>query len=359
MCGRYALIVDAIELLNQCGQTFSNKQITSNLERTDKNDQKASTIKDNVINYNVSPTAMMPVLFSPDDSNPKQLRLELMHWGLIPSWSTEDKPMKKYSTINARIENVLHNKLWNRAKFRCLVPISGYYEWLAYKDKNEITNRTKNTKRPKQPYYVTRNVNEQEEALKQEYVKQEDIKEEIIKEEYNGINSSKLIFLAGLYSYNKQLDQYSFTIITGPSQDPIKWLHDRMPCMVNPNSQNVQDWLDSNVQDWTQPKLNEILLYEDDNELNVYPVDPRVGNVHNHGSELIKPFAVDRPQSTTPVKTEDKKASVKREDVKSQAPKGGNSDTKPRSTTSKTPVSKRLRSQGNVLEMLQGKRAKR
>src|SRR5665811_2331962 len=66
-----------------------------------------------------------------------------MRWGLVPSWW---KKMAKEtpSTFNARAETVAEKPMFRSAfkRTRCLIPASGYYEWL-------------NTPIGKQPYYYT------------------------------------------------------------------------------------------------------------------------------------------------------------------------------------------------------------
>jgi len=66
--------------------------------------------------------------------------VELMRWGLVPAWA--DDPKVGYRMINAGAETVAEKPAF-RSSFRskrCLVPVTGYYEW-----KKEGTK--------KQPYY--------------------------------------------------------------------------------------------------------------------------------------------------------------------------------------------------------------
>jgi putative SOS response-associated peptidase YedK len=70
--------------------------------------------------------------------------LERMRWGLIPGWWK--KPLKelKLATFNARAETVAEKPFF-RGPFkrtRCLIPVSGYYEW-------------QTTPGGKQPWYFT------------------------------------------------------------------------------------------------------------------------------------------------------------------------------------------------------------
>ena len=67
-----------------------------------------------------------------------------MRWGLVPSWWS--KPLKelKLATFNARAETVTTKPFFRNAfkRNRCLIPVSGYYEW-------------QDTPSGKQPWYFT------------------------------------------------------------------------------------------------------------------------------------------------------------------------------------------------------------
>jgi hypothetical protein len=77
--------------------------------------------------FNVCPTTTIDTILDQDDKR----RLERMRWGLIPSWWS--KPLKdmKLATFNARAETVATKPMFRSAfkRNRCLIPVSGYYEW--------------------------------------------------------------------------------------------------------------------------------------------------------------------------------------------------------------------------------------
>lgn len=54
----------------------------------------------------------------------------LVRWGFVPSWAKEVKPGKPL--INARSETIMEKPSFRNAykRRRCLVPASGFYEWL-------------------------------------------------------------------------------------------------------------------------------------------------------------------------------------------------------------------------------------
>ena len=90
--------------------------------------------------YNVCPTDPVDTIIAPDGKR------ELMRarWGLVPAWWK--KPLKelKLATFNARAETVTEKPFFKYAfkRKRCLIAVSGYYEW-------------QDTASGKQPWYFT------------------------------------------------------------------------------------------------------------------------------------------------------------------------------------------------------------
>jgi len=90
--------------------------------------------------YNVFPTTDIDTVVE------REGRRELvpMRWGLVPNWWSEPLKGLKLATFNARAETAETKPLFRYAfrRSRCLIPVSGYYEW-------------RNTPGGKQPYYFT------------------------------------------------------------------------------------------------------------------------------------------------------------------------------------------------------------
>src|SRR5215467_7339116 len=89
--------------------------------------------------YNICPTDTIDVVIERDG----HVDLVPMRWGLIPSWwkkTAKEVP----ATFNARAETLADKPMFRDAfkRNRCLIPASGYYEWLK-------------TPTGKQPYYYT------------------------------------------------------------------------------------------------------------------------------------------------------------------------------------------------------------
>ena len=89
--------------------------------------------------YNIAPTQDVPVVRLDADRGGR--RLDMLHWGLIPSWA--DDPAIGNRMINARAETVAEKPAFHKAfqARRCLVSSDGFFEW---------RRQGKN----KQPYFI-------------------------------------------------------------------------------------------------------------------------------------------------------------------------------------------------------------
>ena len=110
MCGRFS-------------QTKSKQDIKKrfNLERVPENLPEL---------YNIAPQQNAPVVLNAFPSE-----LALARFGLVPSWSKEEKT--SYSMINARAETIMEKPTYKRLikSKRCLVISDGFYEWQKKVDK--------------------------------------------------------------------------------------------------------------------------------------------------------------------------------------------------------------------------------
>jgi putative SOS response-associated peptidase YedK len=91
--------------------------------------------------YNVCPTTEIDTVVFGDDKR----ALVPMRWGLIPSWWSKTLKEFKLATFNARSDGIATKPMFRDAfkRRRCLIPVSGYYEW-------------QTIGKEKQPHYFTR-----------------------------------------------------------------------------------------------------------------------------------------------------------------------------------------------------------
>ncbi len=184
--------------------------------------------------YNIAPSASVPV-FTRDGWC-------TMRWGLVPSWSKEAKT--KYATFNARVESFTEKPAFRSAwkqERRCLIPLSGYYEW-------------KVTGGEKRAYYVTTTLDEP-------------------------------LVIAGLWE-KWEKDSHSMlscTILTTAAEGILADLHHRMPVMLEPAQAST--WLRGEKQQALEVLQNPSLEH-----IHFYQVNPAVGNPRNQGRGLIDPY---------------------------------------------------------------------
>jgi len=193
-------------------------------------------------NWNVAPTQEIYVI----TEGPK---LEIMRWGLIPSWAKPD--FVSAHTINARSESV-HEKPSFRSAFssrRCFIPADGYYEWATELGKYES----------KQPFYIHR-------------------------------RDKRALAMAGIY------ENGTAAIITKEATGSFAAIHNRMPLFLPED--DWEFWLDSRVKDVSalQGVLREGLSPEAAG-LVADPVSSRVNKIANNGAELIAPIELGEQQT--------------------------------------------------------------
>jgi putative SOS response-associated peptidase YedK len=196
--------------------------------------------------WNAAPSQMLPTVVEEGDG----VRVgRLMQWGLLPRWRREGQP--GVAPINARAETLLEKPMFKGlvARRRCLVPISGFYEWQA-------------TGGRKQPHYVT-------------------------------AADGEVWALAGLYDEREGADGEplaSFTVVTTTANPLLRPLHDRMPVILPREAE--EEWVSREVTDPLQ--VERLLLSYPEERIALWPVSPAVNNVRNNGPELIEPVAAQK-----------------------------------------------------------------
>ena len=177
--------------------------------------------------YNVAPTHNAGVIVSAEGG----LRFQPMRWGLVPFWAKD--PSIGSKLINARsdtlaVKPAFRNALKSR---RCIVPVSGFYEW-------------QKQGKGKQPFLIAD-------------------------------AGGKPLTLAGLWEcWN---DLLTFTIITVPANESLSPLHDRMPAILSRES--AVEWLNTGDLALIQPAAQ---------PLAIWPVSSRVNSPANNDVRLTE-----------------------------------------------------------------------
>lgn len=167
-----------------------------------------------------------------------------MRWGLIPFWAKD--PKIGYKMINARAETVNEKPSFKHSlkNKRCIVPASGFYEWLK-------------SEKQKIPFYIK--------PKDQEYFS-----------------------FAGLYDVWKDAEGKeikSYTIITTTPNIKMAKIHDRMPVILKVADEDK--WLDQNTD---IDELLKLLKPYPDSEMEIYSVSDLVNSPRNDNKDLIKPI---------------------------------------------------------------------
>lgn len=186
-------------------------------------------------------------------------KLQSMKWGLIPFWTKRNPDYPSLlKTINCRDDSLATpGGMWAsmKARKRCIVVAQGFFEWLKTGPKERV------------PHYVKR-------------------------------KDGRLMLFAGLWDCVRYEEEegpegqqplYTYTIVTTDSNKQLKFLHDRMPVILEPGSEALWKWLDPGRSEWS--KELQAILRPFEGELEVYPVSKDVGKVGNNSPSFIIPVA--------------------------------------------------------------------
>ncbi len=199
--------------------------------------------------WNVAPSNSAMVIRRHPETGER--RLDLLRWGLIPSW-TKDLKAARAQPINARLETAGSSSMFKAAlaQRRCLVPVDAFYEWRSMPD-------------GKQPYAIARR------------------------------DGSPLVF-AGLGESWKAPDETllrTFAILTTAANATMWVLHERMPVILEPDAWPV--WLGED-----SSAAADLIRPAGDDMLHLWPVSRAVNSVRNNGAKLLG--RVDDPHAPPP-----------------------------------------------------------
>ncbi len=189
--------------------------------------------------WNMAPTRPAPVVRRHPQTGARHL--DLLRWGLLPHWA-KDPRMRQ--PINARSETAATSAMFRDplARRRCIVPADAFYEW-------QTTGTTKT------PHAIAR-------------------------------ADGTMLAFAGLWDGWRGPEGEivrSFTILTTDAAPALRFLHERMPVILEPADWPV--WLGEDDGDFAA------LMHTSDTPLRIWAVSTRVNSVRNDGPELLEAAA--------------------------------------------------------------------
>lgn len=189
--------------------------------------------------YNIAPSQPVAAVRDTDEGR----ELVLLRWGLIPSWSKDDKI--GYKLINARSETVAEKPSFRSAfkQRRCVIPASGFYEWA-----KQGTGR-------KQPFFISP-------------------------------RDGELFSFAGLWEcwHDPEGEVVeSCTILTTTANEVMQPIHERMPVILGPSAE--EQWLDPRA---SADALRSLVVPYSSEGMEARPVGLWVNNPKNDGPKCLE-----------------------------------------------------------------------
>jgi putative SOS response-associated peptidase YedK len=182
----------------------------------------------------------------------------LFHWGLVPFFQKEEaKAMKdRMHTLNC-----ISEEMWEKPSFRapiknaqrCLIPVTGFFEWRWLDEKGTI----------KVPYYIT-------------------------------FRDQQTRSMAGLYSRWKNPTTgeyyYSYTVLTCKANAIMEYVHNhkqRMPVFIDPSHE--KDWLN---RDLKKEDVMDLCTPYQDTSMRAYTISKMLTTrgIDHNTPEVIAPF---------------------------------------------------------------------
>jgi len=199
--------------------------------------------------YNIVPT--QPIIAIAEQEGRRTA--ELFRWGFVPAWVKDPKDFPLL--INARAETMGEKPAFRNAvrNSRCIVPASGYYEWMKGADGK------------RQPYYIT------------------------------SAETGTMAF-AGLYSTWSGPDGEEVDTVCVVTVEPnleISGVYDRMPVVLR--GEAVDSWL--NTRDVDAKAAIALALPPPPGTMKFHPVGKAIGKATAEGPDLILPVTGEEPEA--------------------------------------------------------------
>lgn len=184
--------------------------------------------------YNIAPSQTMPVVW-----NPGKIGFTRQKWGMKPVWWTHGAR----ELINIRAETLKEKKTFKHLleHQRCLVPADGFYEW-------------KKGGKVSQPY--------------------------CFKLKDGGIFTFPALWEKETGEDGKEI--LAFSLLTVTPNSLVAKVHDRMPCMLNPDDE--VRWLDPGL---SPAEALELCYAYPAKDMQAFPVSRAVSSPAAEGPELI------------------------------------------------------------------------
>ena len=195
-------------------------------------------------------------------------RIGTLQWGLVPSWTQIPKGT---GHVNARAETISEKPSFRDSfrRRRCLIPMSGYYEWRTVEAQEEHSEEDSSRTTPrKRAYYVSR-------------------------------KDGGPLAVAGLWSVWRPsadamssglVERKTCCVVTTASAGEIAEIHDRMPVILDEAEWAI--WLgEESPDESSEQRLLEVVgAKRSDSALEIVEVGTLVNSVRNNGPELIAPI---------------------------------------------------------------------
>ena len=217
-------------------------RFTNTAERAELGERFQAVLPESVRQrYNIAPTQHVVAVRRTERDGAREAAL--LRWGLVPHWAKDEKIA--FKLFNARGETLAEKPAFRGllARRRCLVPADGFYEWRLGKDGR------------KEPLRFT-------------------------------LASGGLFAFAGLWTgwtdpaTGEPLE--SCTIVTTAPNPLVAEVHDRMPVILDPSSE--EEWLDPDIS--VEHVLSLLLPYPAE-AMRVQAASRRVGNLRNDHPDLL------------------------------------------------------------------------